>query len=170
MANILFSSDGSSDPGYSEGDSRWCEWGRKWHVVFLGDLRGVCLQLLQQGTSHYAALYKTKNRPQTGKFYIVILYIYIVCHTLYVISWTTICLNDWVCGCSSLSKAVLYYNYRHQKPKRMLWKSQEKSRLTVPTSLRATRRDFHCAPVTTIPRNQFIGLAAHFSGRSTETV
>lgn len=91
-------------------------------------------------------------------------------YTLYVISWTTICLNDWVCGCSSLCKAVLYYNYRHQKPKRMLWKSQEKSRSTVPTSLRATRRDFHCALVTTIPRNQFIGLTAHFSGRSTETV
>lgn len=90
--------------------------------------------------------------------------------TLYVISWTTICLNDWVCRCSSLSKAVLYYNHRLQKPKRMLWKSQEKSRSTVPTSLRATRHDFHCAQVTMIHRNQFIGLAAHFSGRSTETV
>lgn len=41
--NILLSADGSSNPGYSEGDSRWCERGRKWHVVFLGDLWGVCL-------------------------------------------------------------------------------------------------------------------------------
>lgn len=89
--------------------------------------------------------------------------------TLYVISRTTICLSDRVCRCNPLSKAVVYYNYRHQKPKRMLWKSHEKSRSTVPTSLRATRRDFHCAPVTMIHRNQFIWHKAHFSGHSTET-
>lgn len=165
LANILLTLDGSSDPGYSEGDSRWCEWGRKWHVVFLRDLRGVCLQLLQQGTSDWLLYIKLKTNLKRGNS-LLSFFVY----TLYVISWTTICLNDWVCGCSSLCKAVLYYNYRHQKPKRMLWKSQEKSRLIVPTSLHATRRDFHCAPVTTIPRNQFIGLTAHFSGRSTETV
>lgn len=43
----------------------------------------LCIKLktdLKRGASDWAALYKTKNRPQTGNFYIVILYINIVCH------------------------------------------------------------------------------------------